>query len=166
MSFFSFLMEYYIWIILILIVLIIGVVGFLVDSKNKKAKANMESVNHPVDNAQPANVPNNVDVSNTPVAPVMQSSGGLTDMMPVSDNNVVGTPVASPEVAPVVEPMASPVMEAPVASPEVAPVVEPIASPVMEAPVASPEVAPAVDANATNSNSQPFDINSMFSNNQ
>ena len=145
MSFFSFLMEYYIWIILFLIVLIIGVVGFLVDSKNKKAKANMEGVSQPVDNTQLASVPNNTEVSNAPVAPVVQNTGGLADMMPVSDNNVMETPVVSPEVAPVVEPTVSPMVET---------------------PVATPEVAPVADANAVNSNSQPFDINSMFSNNQ
>ena len=40
MSFFSFLTDNYIWIMIALLVLVIGVIGFLVDSKKKKVGAN------------------------------------------------------------------------------------------------------------------------------
>ena len=41
MSFVEFLMQYYFYIVAVLIVLIVGVIGFLVDSKNKNKKKNV-----------------------------------------------------------------------------------------------------------------------------
>ena len=38
MSFMSFLVQNYVWIMIVLIVLIVGVIGFLVDSRGKKKK--------------------------------------------------------------------------------------------------------------------------------
>ena len=36
MSYIDFLLEYYVWIIVVIIILVIGVIGYLVDSNQKK----------------------------------------------------------------------------------------------------------------------------------
>lgn len=68
MSFIEFLVKYYVYIFAVLVVLIIGVIGFLVDSRNKEKKKKMENVqgNNDMSNTEPLEQPSmqNMSVNN------------------------------------------------------------------------------------------------------
>lgn len=84
MSFIEFLMQYYFYILAVLIVLIVGVIGFLVDSKNKnKNKSELKDTT----NSNGGQVINNVD----PLMSVPANNGvssGIVGMQPMSNNLV------------------------------------------------------------------------------
>ena len=96
MSFVEFLMEYYYYILAVLIVLIVGVIGFLVDSKNKNKKKNDVNENSNLNGGQ---VISNVDPlqgvainngSNNGIAnmqPIMGDSLAVNQAMPQIQNN-------------------------------------------------------------------------------
>lgn len=68
MSFIEFLLEYYIYILAVLVILIVGVIGFLVDSKNKEKSKNKElNVNNDSNNQASLNdnVPVKEEIVNT-----------------------------------------------------------------------------------------------------
>ena len=202
MSFISFLMEYYVWIILALIILIIGVVGFLVDSSRKKAKVNMnmQQSNDVQSNSQNGNVSNGQVAGDLGGVAALGNGGtnnsGVMEQFEMVPSNglpassvetgVQAAPAVEPQVeqpvaVPTVEAQVTPVVEPQVEQPVTVPTAEVQVTPVVEPQVEQPVVVPTVEAQDTASssdvgvsngtvvstaNSQPFDVNSMFSSNQ
>lgn len=90
MSFIEFLLEYYIYILAVLVIIIVGVIGFLVDSKNKdKNKVDVSSSNN---SGQNVGISNENSVSQTNLSVTNEPVNSVTlEMEPQNVNDIVNT---------------------------------------------------------------------------
>ena len=194
MSFTDFLIEHYMWILAVLISLILIVIGILVDAKNKQKKSSREEPVVQNTNVSTLNegvaVASDVDsqVVSTPMSSANSLGGTSVEpamtATPVAPVNPIGGTSVEPvmtatPVAPV-NPIGGTSVEPAMTATPVAPVnpnggtsVEPamVSTPVpsvnpTEGNVSSGVSASNVSGVVTTNGSQPFDINSMFANNQ